>query len=77
MNIESHYYVISHNSEITTLPCDFMNCPVMRIQKLVQIILILLEYISENINKTIFNTQNIMVDNVGQIVNVLISVYFI
>ena len=57
-------YVISHDSEITTLPCDSMNYPVMRIQKLVRIILVLLEYILANINKTIFNIQNIMVDNV-------------
>ena len=62
--MESHYYAISHNSEITTLPCDSMNYPDMRIQKLVQIIFILLEYILANVKKTIFNIKNIMVDNV-------------
>ena len=62
VKIESHYYVISHDSEITTLPCDPMNYPDMRIQKRVQIMSILLKYVLANINKTIFNIQNVMVD---------------
>ena len=41
-----------------------MNYPDLRKQKLVQIIFILLEYILANINETIYNIQNMMVDNI-------------